>query len=375
MLVSKRIIESILARADLRLGGSRPWDLQVFDERFYERVLIDGGLGLGESYVDGWWDCERLDEMICRGITHQLDDQLGIDPRVILSKAWLQFKNHQSIKKSRQVADLHYDLDDRLFENMLGPSMVYSCGYWRAAKDLDEAQAQKLELIRRKLEVSAGDRVLDIGCGWGSLARHLARETGCSVVGNTISEKQARYAALACHGLPIEIVVADYRSGSLRQHGRFDKIVSVGMFEHVGKKNYRRYMKLVHSLLKQSGLFLLHTIGINPRTGTDIWVDKYIFPNSALPSQRDIAEALEDLFIIEDWHNFGADYDKTLMAWYENLRRYAETPDSPYDKKFFRMFKYYLLSFAGNFRARNRFQLWQLVLSKRGVKGGYRSVR
>lgn len=251
--------------------------------------------------------------------------------------------------------------------------MTYTCGYWKDAKTLDEAQEAKLDLVCRKIGLKKGDRVLDIGCGWGSFAQYAAEKYGASVVGVTVSKEQVALGSERVKGLPVEIRLQDYRAIS---DGPYDHIVSLGMFEHVGHKNYRTYMKKVHELLKDGGLFLLHTIGSNQLTPiSDPWIDRYIFPNGMLPSVQQLGASIEKLFVMEDWHNFGADYDKTLMNWYLNFEKAWSSLKEKYGERFCRMWRYYLLFTAGAFRSRQNNQLWQIVLSKNGVPGGYQSIR
>jgi cyclopropane-fatty-acyl-phospholipid synthase len=252
---------------------------------------------------------------------------------------------------------------------MLDKRMIYSCAFWKNASTLDEAQEAKLDMVCRKLELKPGMRVLDIGCGWGGMAQFAAKNYGVEVLGVTISKEQASLARERCQGMPIEIRLQDYRSID----DTFDRILSLGMFEHVGYKNYRTFMNKARNLLKEEGLFLLHTIGSNTsRKTTDCWIQHYIFPNSMIPSAKQIAGSMEGLFVLEDWHNFGADYDKTLMHWFDNFRSSWNALKKNYDERFFRMWKYYLLSCAGTFRARSN-QLWQIVLSPKGIPGGYRA--
>lgn len=367
-------VERFLARAGVDLGGASPWDIQVHDERTYERVLRRGSLGMGEAYMDAWWDCARLDELALRLLTARVDDHV-YDLPSLLTAARLRLLNGQTRWRARQIANAHYDLDSALFESMLGSSMTYSCGYWRSASSLDEAQRGKHELIAKKLALQPGMRVLDIGCGWGTFARWAAERHGCTVVAFTVSPNQAEWARSACAGLPVEILLEDYRSPRVAEHGLFDRVVSIGMFEHVGRKNYRRFMKIARSSLQHNGLMLLHTIGSTVTTTPDAWMEKYIFPNGMLPSPRDLAESVERLFVIEDWHNFGADYDRTLMAWHANFERAVAEGRYRCPDRFYRMWRYYLLTFAGAFRVRDRMQLWEVVLSPDGVPGGYTSVR
>ena len=365
--------QQILAQADIRINGDRPWDIVVHDERLYRRVLSQGSLGLGESYMDGWWDVKNLDEFFTKVLSMRLDRRVSQTKRILQSIASVLF-NKQSLKRAFEVGERHYDIGNDLYKAMLDKRMTYTCGYWSGhppALGLEEAQEQKLDLVCRKLKLQPGQKILDIGCGWGSFAKYAAEKYGVSVTGITISKEQAALARTLCTSLPVEIILEDYRKIS----GTFDHIVSLGMFEHVGYKNYRTYMEVASRHLKDNGLFLLHTIGGNETTLIgDPWFDKYIFPNGMFPSIAQIGKAVEGLFIMEDWHNFGADYDKTLMAWFTNFDAAWPRLKSKYGDRFYRMWKYYLLCVAGSFRARDS-QLWQIVLSKNGVPGGYQTTR
>ena len=367
----KKRCQHILDRAEIKIDGSRPWDMQVQDQRFYARVLAEGSMGLGESYMDGWWDSEALDQLFYRIFRTKLDEQ-SLTWRDGLSALKARIVNQQKMSRAFQVGRHHYDLGNDLYRLMLDTQMIYSCGYWKNASSLDQAQEAKLDLICRKLQLEPSMRLLDIGCGWGGMASYAARNSGVEVVGITVSEKQARHARDYCRGLPVTIELRDYRE----QTGRFDRVVSIGMFEHVGQKNYRTFMQLQRNLLTSDGLALLHTIGRNKTAPTtDKWFSRYIFPNSMLPSAKQITSAAEDLFVIEDWHSFGTDYDTTLMHWFRNFDRgFPQLPGETYDQRFYRMWKYYLLSCAGSFRAR-RNQVWQIVLSPKGLLGGYQAPR
>jgi cyclopropane-fatty-acyl-phospholipid synthase len=254
---------------------------------------------------------------------------------------------------------------------MLDPTMTYSCGYWKNAKTLEEAQIAKYDLIARKLGLKKGMRVLDIGCGWGGFSKHVASNYGVEVIAITLSENQATLAREVCAGLNVEVRVQDYRD----INEKFDRVVEIGMFEHVGIRNYREFMEICHRSLKEGGMLMLHTIGSNfSNIVGDRWIDKYIFPGGQLPSIAQIGKSTEGLFVMEDWHNFGCDYDKTLMAWFKNFDAHWGELKDRYPPEFYRMWKYYLLSCAGAFRARST-QLWQVVLVKDGVLGGYQTVR
>ena len=363
-------LQSLLAEADIGLDGARPWDLRIHQPDLSARLLAGGSLALGESYMDGAWDVDSLDGFLYRLLTAGIDRRVHgfADLRLaVLARVF----NLQRGRRSYEVGERHYDLGNDLYQAMLGKRLVYSCGYWRDARDLDAAQEAKLDLCCRKLGLQAGMRLLDIGCGWGELLRFAAQRYGVSGVGVTISVEQAAFARELCAGLPVEIRVQDYRE----LDGVFDRIVSVGMFEHVGFKNYAGYCEVARRCLAGEGLFLLHTIGANSsRSHTDPWIGKYIFPNSMLPSAVQLTAALEGRFVIEDWHNFGADYDLTLQAWRDNIEAAWPRLPSRYDERFRRMWRYYLAGSMASFRAR-LIQLWQVVLSPHGVPGGYVAPR
>lgn len=367
---SRKRVVSLLSQAGVRVNGDGPADLRVNNPRFFDRVLSRGSLGLGESYMDGWWDTDDLEGLLRRLMEARLGEQVRT-----LSDGWLwllaRLSNRQRGRRAYTVGERHYDLGNELYEAMLGPTMVYSCGYWSGAQDLAVAQDAKLDLIYRKLGLTPGMRVLDIGCGWGEALRRAAQHHGIAGVGVTVSQKQAEHARARCRGLPVEIRLADYRS----LDERFDRIFSIGMFEHVGVKNHRTYFEVVRRCLPEDGVFVLHTIGANVSgEHADPWIDRYIFPNSVIPSAAQVSRAVEGLFVIEDWHNFSADYARTLAAWRTNFDQAWPRLTARYDERFRRMWHFYLDSARANFECR-RLQLWQLVLSPRGVRGGYRAPR
>lgn len=367
----------LLAKSGITINGKNAWDPKVHNEALFDRVFAGGTLALGESYIDGWWDVEDLSEFIFRLFRCESAVRL-LGTGIILQIAKSKILNLQSKSRAFEVGKKHYDIGNDLYERMLDTSLVYSCGYWKDAHSLDEAQEAKFDLVCRKLDIQKGQRVLDIGCGWGGFAVFAAERYGASVVGITISKEQADLAQKRAQGLPIEIRLQDYRDVI---DGPYDHIVSIGMFEHVGHKNYHTFMSTVRNLLKDDGLFLLHTIGHSKSTrNLEPWFHRYIFPNGHVPSAAHITEAFdrrwfgEALFRLEDWHNFGADYDPTLLAWFKNFDNAWPELKQQYDERFYRMWKYYLLVSAGMFRARY-LHLWQIVFSKKGVMGGYRSTR
>ena len=367
----QRIITELLAEAGITVNGRRAWDMIIHHRDTADRILARGSLGLGESYMDGWWDCAQLDEFIARVLTARLEEKVGTHTLVVQGLRARLF-NLQSRRRAWQVGKMHYDLGNDFFKAMLDSRLAYTCGYWADARTLEEAQAGKLDLICRKLGLEPGMRLLDIGCGWGSLMKYAAEHYGVSCVGLTISEEQTSHGQSQCSGLDVEFRLQDYRSFNPNGTEQFDRVASIGMFEHVGHKNYPLFFDMARRSLKDDGLFLLHTIGKNLRhMPTDPWIDRYIFPNGDLPALGQITDASERSFVIEDVHNFGADYDRTLMAWHERFE--AAWPDfaDSYSERFHRMWRYYLLACAGTFRARSN-QLWQIVLSPFGVPGGYR---
>jgi cyclopropane-fatty-acyl-phospholipid synthase len=363
-------LESLLNGADISVDGTHPWDIRVNDPNFFRRALSQGSLGVGEAYMDGEWECERLDEMLYRVFRARVENHLpGV--RQMWAALTARLLNPQTPARAFKVGRQHYDIGDDLYSRMLDSRMIYSCAYWKDVQTLAEAQQAKLDLVCRKLRLEPGMSVLDIGCGWGGAAQFAAQHYGVKVTGVTVSKNQAEAASARCKGLPIKILLQDYRSLS----GRFDRIYSLGMFEHVGHRNHETYFETARHLLAEDGLFLLHTIGSNTSgEANDPWIERYIFPNSLLPSIAQISCAAEGKFVVEDWHSFGPYYDRTLLAWHERFA--AAWPDlaSRYGERFRRMWEFWLLSSAAAFRAR-RIQLWQVLFSPRGVAGGLVEIR
>lgn len=360
---SEKILQNLLSLADIELNGGDPWDIQIRDERFFNRVLQDSSLGLGESYMDGWWECAAIDEFINRVLDAQLDQKVRNETRYIFQVARAKLFNRQSEVMAFEVGLRHYDLGNELYMSMLDKRLAYSCGYWKHAKNLDEAQEAKLEMVSKKIGLQPGMKILDIGCGWGSFAKYAAEKYDVSVVGVTVSKQQLALGSELCKGLPVELRLQDYRD----VQGKFDAIISIGSMEHIGTRNYKTYMQVVDRCLKESGIALIHTIGSNKSITTgEPWTDKYIFPNGVLPSISQLGAAMEGIFVMEDWHNFGPHYDNTLLVWYHNFEKAWPKLKDKYGSRFFRMWKYYLLSSAGGFRARSQ-QLWQIVFTRFGT--------
>ncbi len=370
----KSFVNEIFSHAGISVNGSHSHDIHIKNDKVYERILRQGSIGFGEAYMDGLWECERLDEFFCKLTPSQPEKKIK-NLKVLSYYLSSVIFNKSRRSRAFQIGERHYDIGNELYQNMLDKRMVYSCAFWKNADSLDDAQEAKLDLICKKLHIKEGSTILDIGCGWGSFVKYVVEKHNVKAVGITVSKEQVDLAKEKCKGLPVEIRLQDYRD----LNEKFDYIVSIGMFEHVGHKNHTVYMEIVHKCLKDDGLFLLHTIG-NKETkiACDPWIDKYIFPNSLIPSLKQITSAIEGLFVIEDLHNFGYYYYPTLMAWFNNFNsnwdKLREKDSEKYDERFYRMWKYYLLSSAGAFKCRD-LQVWQIVLSKKGVLKGYSSLR
>jgi cyclopropane-fatty-acyl-phospholipid synthase len=327
--------------------------------------------------MDGWWEVDRLDDFFARIHRARLDRALATAP-LVARAALATIGNLQGRRLSLRVAQRHYDLSNDLYVAMLGETMQYTCAYYGAdgsGRTLDEAQRSKLDLVAAKLALQPGMTVLELGGGYGGLARHLALRHGCRVVSYNISREQVEFARNWCRDLPVEFRLQDYREAA-SDPALYDRVVSIGLMEHVGPKNYRRFFEIASERLAPGGLFLVHTIGGNvSKTTADPWIDRYIFPGGVIPSEKQVTEAKEGLFVLEDWHNFGPDYDRTLLGWHENfLAAWPELRKDPrLDERFYRMWRYYLNSTAGAFRAR-ALNLWQFVLS-RGDVARYVPVR
>ena len=362
MAKNKEVVEHLLSLAGITVNGDKPHDMQVHNEQLYRRLITDAALGLGESYMDGWWDAPAVDQLIERVLAADLEQKVKGSLKLKLQVLKSKLFNFQNRSRAFQVGEQHYDVGNDLYRAMLDKRMAYTCGYWRKARTLDDAQEAKLDLVCKKIGLQKGMSVLELGCGWGSFAKFAAEKYGAHVTGVTVSKEQVELGNAECRGLPVRIELKDYREVS----GVYDRVISIGILEHVGYKNYRTYMEVADRCLKDDGIAFIHTIGGNiSTTMTNAWTDRYIFPNGMLPSIAQIARAMEGLFVMEDWHNFGPDYDRTLMAWYENFEKAWPRLKARYNERFYRMWKYYLLSSAGGFRSRYQ-QLWQIVMTKTG---------
>jgi cyclopropane-fatty-acyl-phospholipid synthase len=358
---AERTVRSLLEQADIEVGGRRPHDIQVHSPAFYTRALRDGRLGVGESYMDGEWDAEALDAFIAKLLLARLNEKVQ-DWRTILYVAAARATNLQNATRVFQAGERHYDIGNDLYQAMLGESMSYTCAYWANAKTLDEAQRAKLELICRKVGLEPGMKVLELGCGWATFAKYAAERYGVEVTGYTVSKEQVALGRELCKGLPVDLRLEDYRNA----RGSYDRVISIGMMEHVGHKNHRAYFETVDRCLKSDGIAFVHTIGSNiSQKIIDSFFHKYLFPNALIPSLAQITGAMEGKFVPEDVHNIGEHYDPTLMAWNENFEKAWPSLQKRYDSRFYRLWRFYLLSSAGSFRARFT-QLYQVVMTREG---------
>ncbi len=364
-MVTERLVRGLLGRAGIRVDGSEPWDISVRNPSFYREVVARGSLGLGESYMNRLWECRRIDQFMARLLSSSVSLAGWVNPVAI--RRWLRDVLLNAPRRDPyRIGRDHYDKGNDLYASMLDSSLTYSCGYWDGgAVDLGAAQSAKLDLVCRKLELQPGQRVLDIGCGWGSLARLASERYGVEVVGLTVSQEQAAYARQRCAGLPVTIECRDFREIGDR---KFDAVASIGMFEHVEPKNYGAYFAAVRSALSTGGRFLLHTIS-KPQmwNWSDPWIRKYIFPLGRIPAQRQLMAAATRIFShVLDIHDLGgANYDRTLMQWYRNFsERWKGKSGSTDEPLFKRMWEYYLLTCAGAFRA-GTMTVWQVLLSDR----------
>jgi cyclopropane-fatty-acyl-phospholipid synthase len=363
----QEFVGNLLAKAGIMIDGGQPWDLKVRDPRAYARVLRDGSIGFGEAFMEGWLDCERIDLMLDRAYRTGLNRNIEALRWAVLHAIKARLKPFGSRSRSFEIGEWHYDTGNDLFEIMLDKYMIYSCGYWQHAQTLEAAQSDKLELICRKLQLEGGMRLLDIGCGWGGLARYAAEHYGVSVVGITVSKQQVDLGRRLAAGLPIELRYVDYRD----INETFDRVVSVGMFEHVGRRHYRDFFHSCERCLKPSGILLLHTVGYLKQQAINPWYDKYIMPGVEFPTVANILGSAGKNLVLEDFHTWhGSHYDKTLMAWFKRFDAGWGKLKHNYDEIFYRMWKLYLQGCAGAFRA-ERMRVWQVVFSKGGIPGGY----
>lgn len=352
----KKRFAEMMSLADVQIDGERPWDMQVHREEAFPRFFAYGSLGMGESYMDGWWDCDQLDELFNRISRADLQSKLQLTDLLLGLQARLM--NIKEYGAATGGGNQHYDLGRELYRRMLDKRMMYSCAYWMNAKTLDQAQEHKLDLIARKLRLRPGMKVLDIGCGWGGAIHYFAERYGVEGVAVTLSLDQRNAARELCSDYPVDIRLQDFREVD----EMFDCSYSIDMFGHLGRKDYRTYMEVVKRNLRPGGLHLVQTVGCEKSAKPDPWVDRYIFPGGRIPSAKEIMEAAYGVLVLDDWHSFTKDYDRTFMTWHANLNSAWEDLDGDYDEQMKRMWRFYLMSFAGVFRS-GFSQLWQIVFA------------
>lgn len=355
----KLILTYLLRQAGIEPNGESPWDPQIKDNRFYRVVLIRGSVGLGDAYLNGWWECSDIAGFILRILKSGIHLRV---PRmdVLLRKLRFELFDAQNKARSRRVAELHYDEDARIFEMMLGRTNNYTCGRWSGVSTLDAAQEQKMDLLCRKAELGPGKKVLDIGSGWGGFLGYAAEHYDAHGVGVTISKTQLDYARKRYAGLPIEFRLQDYRDFQ----GKVDAVVSVCVIEHVGPHHYREYFnKARESLAKEQNLFVMQCIvACDDHATMDPWTEKHIFPNGVLPTLDKLEKATKGIFHIIDKEFFREDYVKTFTAWYENLVSHRDEIVSLYGEQYYRKYEYYLSLYIAGFGS-GRITVGQFVLS------------
>ncbi|MCB1674691.1 MAG: cyclopropane fatty acyl phospholipid synthase [Halioglobus sp.] len=340
--------ESAFARAGVSLDGSRPWDITVRDERFFRHVVMNGSLGLGESYMRRYWCADDLEELFRRLVASGLDTTAQRSPQQLFSRLFSRISNQQTQRKSKHNAEHHYNLGNDLFFEFLGRYKNYSCGYFRQAQTLDEAQLAKMQRLCELLQLTEGDRLLDVGGGWGEFARFAATRYGCHVTSINIADEQIAHARQYCRGTNVDIVKCDYRDLS----GSYNKIAVIAMFTHVGHRNYRRFMQIMHRLLGSGGKMVMETVGgLTSKSCCEPWTNRYIFPGGMIPSMAQIDAAIDGLFSRDAVEEFGQDYAVTLRQWHHNFMAAWPKLSHRYSDSMRLMFEYFFLSVAGAFRA------------------------
>ncbi len=369
--IYQKKIEKLLEGSGLEINGKKACDPQIHNPRFFRRVLAEGSIGLGESYMEKWWDCAQPDDFFHRLFSIDIEKKAKKVRNLRRLAVKAKLFNLQTKARAKKSVITHYDLGNELYQKMLDPLMIYSCGFWEGAKNLAQAQENKLNRLCKKLHLKPGQRVLDIGCGWGGFAFFAAKHYHVKVIGITLSPEQKKIAEKKCKELDVEIRLQDYRD----VNEKFDRIISIGMLEHVGHKNYATYMEKIFQNLNTNGICLLSFIGGNKtRHNTDPWINKYIFPNGMIPSLAQLGKAIENKFVLEDLQNIGLHYDKTIMTWKANFKNAWDDLKEKYDETFYRMWDFYLSCSAASFRAR-ALNLWEMILLKPDFSGPYQAFR
>jgi cyclopropane-fatty-acyl-phospholipid synthase len=363
------LVDSRLNKAGIKINGPNPWDPEVDADHlssFNRQVVWQGMLGLGNSFLDGEWKCADLSTFFFKAI------QAGLlqDSKMSLPYLWKwirdTFTNPQNRPHAAKNIAEHYSDADKegLVLGMTDPKWnQYTCGFYadptNPVEGLQAAQDRKLRVIFDKLRLEAGDTLLDVGMGWGGLLACAQQERCCRGMGVTLARNQLEYAEQH-HG--VQGLCTDYRSVNWPAN----RITAVGILEHIGPKNHRAFMEAIYRNLTADGIHLLHFFG-RPAHNVgllDPWTDQYIFPGLTCPTLVEVLRAADGLLELQHQEQFGFHYDPTLMAWYENFVAFAKTIGLDPDDRLYRMWKYYLLSCAGAFRA-GEVKLYQLVFTKR----------
>jgi cyclopropane-fatty-acyl-phospholipid synthase len=362
----------LLAAADIHLNGSRPWDIQINNPLTLGRIMRDGSLGMGESYMDGWWDCQAIDQMMTRAVRARLHEHLGT-PRAHVQSWFGQWAKRLPSSNARIVGRAQYDLNNQLFCAMLDSSMSHSSAYWEeGATTLEQAQEAKMEMVCRKLQLKPGMRLLDIGCGWGSFMRYAAKHYGVTALGLTTSKEQMALGQSMNQDLPVQFEHTDIQHFNTNSRSQFDCVVSLGMLNTPVLAANNALFSTARRSLKKDGLFLLETMGNNQRGQLlEPWLQKHLLCQIPLPSLGDVTDVAQLDFVVEDVHNLGADHDRTLLHWHQRFERAWPQLRLAYDERFYRMWRYHLMGSAGSFRARST-QIWQMVMSPKGLSSVYR---
>lgn len=355
----KLTLTTLLREANIEPNGASPWDPQIKDERFYRTVLLRGSVGLGDAYLNGWWECADISGFILRIIKSGIHLRV---PRVDIFLRRLRFGliDAQNRIRSKRVAELHYDEDPYIFEVMLGSTNSYTCARWKGVITLDAAQQQKMDLLCKKAGLSSGMTVLDIGSGWGGFLAYAAERYQVRGIGLTISKTQLDYARKRYGNLPVEFRLQDYRDFV----GGVDAVVSICVIEHVGSDHYREYFQKVReTLTREDGFFAMQCIlACDTQARMDPWTEKHIFPNGILPTLERIENAVEGILHIVDREFFRDDYVRTFSAWYENLVRNKNAIIARCGVRYFRKYEYYLCLYIAGFGS-GRIDVGQFVLS------------
>ncbi len=340
----------------LKFGDGPPqFEIRIKSPNTFEELLVEPSLALGEGYIQG--DVE---------ITGNLGDAMEwfyknaaeerLTPFQKARVCWLHLKKRATIKQTKKDVQAHYDKGNDFYKLWLDKGMNYSCAFFTSEDEsLEQAQLNKIHRSLKKLRLKAGQRLLDIGCGWGSLVMEAARKYKVKAVGLTLSQNQFELGnqRIRDEGLEdqVEIRLQDYREIGESEYKSFDRIISIGMFEHVGKENISVFFERCSRLLKDKGIMLLHTIGRTKPKEMDAWITKYIFPGTYLPALGELVEAAEETgFDFVDLENLRGHYDLTLGNWAKRFEEHAEKVKQLYDEKFVRMWRFYLYGCQMSFR-------------------------